>query len=772
MRQRFNSFSRKKIITLVSAVLLVFGIAGVAIANGLSSASEGNSEIIFDGATSIAPAGDGGYDINYEIDGDAFSIGIGGFYGDIDTQAKTLSYDRNSVQLIGNFEFYYNGDFASKYSARVQSQDGFQQALVCNFTQNENTAPEGVSNCVLPEGDYGLPDSVSLIIASAEPENPYDDIQNPFQIFYDGVNSDFTSTTIGFNMGGDELSNVTLTLHGMTFENGKSVVERNDLFANNSEIYYEVSDLFDPETMQIVIRGESQYQTVLEVVDGRVSFVGLNVPGDYVNLTMESKRDDGDNPEPRPDHPGEETSAQITITSTSAYAKSYANARIDLNARTINTSDCDPDTECDTPDSLTINDFRYNYDAENDNGMVTFDFATLFIEKYVNKITINNVDYDIPIDYSDELSCLQAYDHQLLGFSLQVPKADAYNIVVDVTQNEGRDVCISNFLWTSNPELAGEDIYIAHSRLELVRLEWMPPNTPEEDEDEARVVLEGEDLNNLPEWAKERGMVLEFDDGSRREDKVGELVVPAFTLATMRIVPEYGYQVTSFGINGQNVFTGDAISEFTFNVHKGNFHLGAEVTAVKDAVKSETAKVTSGSIQLGGLEIDSGTAVLTVSDANVNNTQIANFQNAAPGYEVSTFLDVNLGQVFYKGDGDSDNYWDGVEMKNLVHDATVTLRLTDGVDGNSVVIIHEKHDGTYEVIPTTYNPANHTITFKTSSFSNYAIASTTTENVSDGSTPNTSDRILPFALIFLASVCGVVFAIHHVRQSRNRGSKN
>ena len=44
------------------------------------------------------------------------------------------------------------------------------------------------------------------------------------------------------------------------------------------------------------------------------------------------------------------------------------------------------------------------------------------------------------------------------------------------------------------------------------------------------------------------------------------------------------------------------------------------------------------------------------------------------------------------------------------------------MDGKKIVIVHEKHDGTYEILPAIYDSATQTITFETTSFSNYAIA--------------------------------------------------
>ena len=87
------------------------------------------------------------------------------------------------------------------------------------------------------------------------------------------------------------------------------------------------------------------------------------------------------------------------------------------------------------------------------------------------------------------------------------------------------------------------------------------------------------------------------------------------------------------------------------------------------------------------------------------------------------------------------------------------MKLAEGVDGNTVVIVHEKHDGTYEVIPTTYDEKTHTISFKTSSFSNYAIASANIAN------SNTLDNIIRYCVLFvLSSAATIFFATRRVKE--------
>ena len=191
-----------------------------------------------------------------------------------------------------------------------------------------------------------------------------------------------------------------------------------------------------------------------------------------------------------------------------------------------------------------------------------------------------------------------------------------------------------------------------------------------------------------------------------------------------------------------------------------NVHICGIFEKVDDKVNAESSKVKNGTIELGGKEINSGSVVLSVNDVELNNEQISNFERNANGYNISSYLDINLSQVIYKGTASS--FWEN-ELKNLNNPAKITLNLEEGINGDEVVIVHEKHDGTYEIIPTTYNKETNTITFATTSFSNYAIASKTnsleqnSEAIKDdNSNPKTGDNILAYSIIFVISLLGIV----------------
>ena len=228
----------------------------------------------------------------------------------------------------------------------------------------------------------------------------------------------------------------------------------------------------------------------------------------------------------------------------------------------------------------------------------------------------------------------------------------------------------------------------------------------------------------------------------------------------LRLKPNYGYQLTSIKINDEILVARKEQSTFEYIMPNTNVHICGIFEKVDDKVNAESSKVKNGTIELGEKEINSGSVVLSVNDVELNNEQISNFERNANGYNISSYLDINLSQVIYKGTASS--FWEN-ELKDLDNPAKITLNLEEGINGDEVVIAHEKHDGTYEIIPTTYNKDTNTITFATTSFSNYAIASKTnsleqnSEAVKDdNSNPKTGDNILAYSIIFVISSLGIV----------------
>ena len=348
--------------------------------------------------------------------------------------------------------------------------------------------------------------------------------------------------------------------------------------------------------------------------------------------------------------------------------------------------------------------FTDTYNAGSTDPTVEFRFETLFI--YVaDSISVNGTACALPATKAEFTA---NYHSQHNTVTCVVNKADTYNIVTHTRRATGEnELFMGNFLWDNNENsttAVGDDI-IGHGSIEFVK-----------------VVYEGVTYNSVEELNAAKHWDFYYANSDQPGNTDGGMALPAGAMITIRLIPEPGYQLTSFGINGGEFDPQTNVGEYTFEIKPGNGHLAAKFTKVDDKVVANADAVESGAITLGGNEFDMGTAKLNINNANLEPADIERFENAAGDYKVSNFLDISLYKTVYKG-SETDS-WD-TKVNELENEATITITLEEGVDGNEVVIVHQKHDGTYEVIPSVYDPVARTITFKTSSFSNYAIASRT-----------------------------------------------
>lgn len=390
------------------------------------------------------------------------------------------------------------------------------------------------------------------------------------------------------------------------------------------------------------------------------------------------------------------------------------------------------------------NPISYNYDVTDDPGTVTFDIAVIFLSR-LQSLTINGQScYTDNNVTKDEL--LNRFFGQRFNYQCEVNKANTYNVEAHTTRTEPELMPIGNFLWTYDPAEIGTDDSVYGGKLEFVSLKY-----------------NGVTYNSLAELAAPNKEYLSWNNAIVTDNDpngyTGGAVLPAGAELTVKLIPNAGYQLVSFGVNGGTFEPQEEIGVYTFNVGLGNFHLAAHFRQVDDVVETTSSKVSSGSIVLDNeSSMRKGTAKLTVSDANnLSDEQKEKFVKEAGSYKVKNYLNISLYNTVYKGT--PDEAWD-TDVKDLDNEATITLQLEEGIDGNDVVIVHE-HNGEYEVIPVTYDPVAHTITFKTKGFSNYAIASKTTN-------PNTSDNIMTYFIMFMIS--GFGYLLTEILRRKNKAS--
>ena len=347
-------------------------------------------------------------------------------------------------------------------------------------------------------------------------------------------------------------------------------------------------------------------------------------------------------------------------------------------------------------------------------GTNTLQFAVAAGEKNVTKYTINGVEYNA------ESRDVRVVDHD---WFITVPGAAKYTI-----RATGEGPVMYTIIW-GNPgatDVDARDALIGHGNARVIAV-YNEHGDPVPERVYAQYPGGVHDGNGWVQAQKDWRVVFEF-------------------------VPEYGYQLTHIAINDMPLTPQETTNQFSFLMPERNVHFSATFTKTDDVVNTGTASVRGGTVNVAN-NLDGGTARLTVNNAELSADKRQGFQNAAGAYSVSQYLDIDLYNVFYKGKNDASDVWSN-EIDELKEDATISLQLAEGVNANDIVLVHNIHDGEdFEIIPVdSYDPATNTITFKTKSFSNYAIA--TKDGKKGGSKgPGTGDdnNIIPDLVIMITA---------------------
>ena len=243
------------------------------------------------------------------------------------------------------------------------------------------------------------------------------------------------------------------------------------------------------------------------------------------------------------------------------------------------------------------------------------------------------------------------------------------------------------------------------------------------------------------------------------DTKEGSIHFEKGNVIVFEFVPKYGYQLTSVSMNGMPLTPQANANQYVLDTAdaNGNGHFSATFTKVSDVVKTNTSAISSGVLDLSSGAIDAGTGRLSVDDFTPSTEQTAKFEDAASGYEIADYLDLNMQQIFYKGSDDDTNVWTN-DLSQLAADANISLVLAEGVDGNDVAIVHEKSDGSCELITGTYDADTQTVSFATDGFSNYAIAYRTVDAPETGAFSSETNAISNNIITAIIIVAGFVIA--------------
>ena len=325
------------------------------------------------------------------------------------------------------------------------------------------------------------------------------------------------------------------------------------------------------------------------------------------------------------------------------------------------------------------------YASGNINNLLTIQLA--FGDGNIGSVTVNDQQIAIPEGTKDSIT-------------FAVAPASSYNIVVK--KRQAPTEVPRTIIWESdksNNTSLKDDELLKHGTIEIL-------------------AVQDSDGNSLG---------LEYVKQDTSKNNGWAIIIPGSKII-FRMTPDYGYQLTSIMLNDEKLVAREDQSTFEYTMPDTNVHISGIFEKTEDKVITASQNIKAGEIQISDSEITSGSVVLSVKDTELTDAEKADFAKAATGYQISSYLNIDLNQILYKGT--ADDVWNN-SLNTLKNNATVKLQLAQNTNGSKLVIVHEKHDGTYELIPTTYDASTQTITFLTNNFSNYAIASKT-ETEDDG----------------------------------------
>lgn len=302
-------------------------------------------------------------------------------------------------------------------------------------------------------------------------------------------------------------------------------------------------------------------------------------------------------------------------------------------------------------------------------------------KEYVFEADITSIQFYVSCDETK-------YSLQFPGKSADEGKSEQTAIALNAagTQHIQIDHSVRTITWAYDRQTYGEDAYLEHGKAQVVAVEGV------------------DDLKNIP-FANNPG-----------DEKGGHIAVEAGKQVTVRLTPDYGYQLKGVSLNGGVTLAPQAeVSTFTFTMPDTNVHFKGIFTQTQDEIKTSGTKVSSASVENGANAAPSGNLRLTVEDSDADTTNaLAQVENAVSAEAVNLTLD----QIVSKGDGTN---WEN-PVTQFDQPVKMKLQVADYDTAAGYEVVRE-HNGNLTKLTTSVSE-NGTLTFETNQFSTYFIVKT------------------------------------------------
>lgn len=214
-----------------------------------------------------------------------------------------------------------------------------------------------------------------------------------------------------------------------------------------------------------------------------------------------------------------------------------------------------------------------------------------------------------------------------------------------------------------------------------------------------------------------------------KQENGGLFEIKPGTMVTIRLIPDYGYQLKSTDLNGITVAAGADISTFTFKMPETNLHLAALFEKTDDQMDCTASNIVDDVIVKNGQNaVSSGNIKVTVEDNNNYDKDVLESINAKSATKIAS-VDITLDNIIGKGDG---NYWEK-NISEFDKSVSVSLKLDSKElsDGETYSVVRD-HNGVLTELDTKYTASEGTITFETDRFSTYTIIKKSSEKGNSG----------------------------------------
>lgn len=301
-------------------------------------------------------------------------------------------------------------------------------------------------------------------------------------------------------------------------------------------------------------------------------------------------------------------------------------------------------------------------------------------KEYVFEADITSIQFYVSCDETK-------YSLQFPGKSADEGKSEQTAIALNAagTQHIQIDHSVRTITWAYDRQTYGEDAYLEHGKAQVVAVEGVY------------------DLYSIP-FANNPG-----------DEKGGHIAVEAGKQVTVRLTPDYGYQLSGASINGVTLAPQTEVSTFTFKMPDTNVHFKGIFTQTSDEINTSATKVSSASFENGANAAPSGNLRLTVADSNEDTTNaLAQVANAVSAEAVNLTLD----QIVSKGNGNS---WE-TPVTQFSQPVKMKLKVADYDTAAGYEVVRE-HNGNLTKLTTSVSEDG-TLTFETNQFSTYFIVKT------------------------------------------------